>query len=49
MITNTRERDFDVIEITNEMPHNRMGGMGSVIEALTSGFAAIGEIGRAHV
>lgn len=42
MITNTRERDFDVIEITNEMPHNRMGGVGSVIEALTSGFAAIG-------
>ena len=42
MITNTTERDFDVIEITNEMPHNRMGGVGSVIEALTSGFAAIG-------
>jgi len=42
VITNTRERDFDVIEITNEMPHNRMGGVGSVIEALTSGFAAIG-------
>ncbi|WP_349251850.1 glycosyltransferase family 4 protein [Azoarcus sp. L1K30] len=42
MITNTAERDFDVIEITNEMPHNRMGGVGSVIEALASGFAAIG-------
>jgi len=42
MIANTPERDFDVIEITNEMPHNRMGGVGSVIEALTSGFAAIG-------
>lgn len=42
MITNTPERDFDVIEITNEMPHNRMGGVGSVIESLASGFAAIG-------
>lgn len=42
MITNTTERNFDVIEITNEMPHNRMGGVGSVIESLASGFAAIG-------
>ncbi len=42
MITNTAARDFDVIEITNEMPHNRMGGVGSVVEALASGFAAIG-------
>jgi glycosyltransferase involved in cell wall biosynthesis len=42
MITNTTARNFDVIEITNEMPHNRMGGVGSVIEALASGFAATG-------
>lgn len=42
MITNTGERQFDVIEITNEMPHNRMGGVGSVIESLMSGFDALG-------
>lgn len=42
MITNTAARDFDVIELTNEMPHNRMGGVGSVVEALASGFAALG-------
>lgn len=42
MITNTAERRFDVIEITNEMPQNRIGGVGSMIEALMSGFDAIG-------
>jgi glycosyltransferase involved in cell wall biosynthesis len=42
MIANTAERDFDVIEITNEMPQNRIGGVGSVIEALMSGFEALG-------
>ena len=42
MIANTEERRFDVIEITNEMPLNRIGGVGSVIEALTSGFGALG-------
>jgi len=42
VITNTECRDFDVIEITNEMPHNRLGGVGSVIESLMSGFAALG-------
>jgi glycosyltransferase involved in cell wall biosynthesis len=41
LIGNTAERDFDVIEITNEMPHNRMGGVGSVIESLMSGFDAL--------
>ena len=37
VITNTTDRRFDVIEITNEMPHNRIGGVGSVIESLMSG------------
>jgi len=38
MITNTEKRIFDVIEITNEMPFNRVGGVGTVIENLMSGF-----------
>jgi hypothetical protein len=42
MIANTAERDFEVIEITNEMPYNRIGGVGSVIESLMSGFAKLG-------
>jgi glycosyltransferase involved in cell wall biosynthesis len=42
VIANTGEREFAVIEITNEMPHNRMGGVGSVIESLMSGFDALG-------
>jgi glycosyltransferase involved in cell wall biosynthesis len=42
VITNSVGRDFDVIEITNEMPHNRIGGVGSIVEALMSGFDAIG-------
>lgn len=42
MIANTAGRDFEVIEITNEMPHNRMGGVGSVIESLMSGFESLG-------
>jgi hypothetical protein len=41
MIANTAERDFEVIEITNEMPYNRIGGVGSVIESLMSGFAKL--------
>jgi glycosyltransferase involved in cell wall biosynthesis len=41
MIANTAERDFDVIEITNELPQNRVGGVGSVIESLMSGFSAL--------
>jgi glycosyltransferase involved in cell wall biosynthesis len=42
MISNTDRDDFDVIEITNEMPHNRIGGVGSVIESLMSGFSTLG-------
>jgi len=42
MITNTNARDFDVIEVTNELPVNRLGGVGSVIEGLISGFKATG-------
>jgi glycosyltransferase involved in cell wall biosynthesis len=42
VITNTDARAFDVIEITNEMPLNRIGGVGSVIENLLSGFQAVG-------
>lgn len=42
MIANTPARQFDVIEITNEMPYNRIGGVGSVIESLMSGFATLG-------
>jgi glycosyltransferase involved in cell wall biosynthesis len=42
VIGNTVRRRFEVIEITNEMPHNRIGGVGSVIESLMSGFEAIG-------
>ena len=40
-MANTARRHFDVIEITNEMPENRIGGVGSVIESLMSGFAAL--------
>lgn len=42
MLTNTDARSFDVIEVTNEMPVNRIGGVGTVIEHLMTGFAAIG-------
>ena len=42
MIANTACRDFEVIEITNEMPYNRIGGVGSVIESLISGFSTLG-------
>lgn len=38
MRINTDEKNFDVIEITNEMPYNRIGGVGSVIDNLISGF-----------
>jgi glycosyltransferase involved in cell wall biosynthesis len=40
VITNTERRAFDVIEITNEMPLNRTGGVGTVIDNLISGFSA---------
>ncbi len=42
MITNTARQAFDVIEITNEMPLNRMGGVGTVIENLMSGLKSEG-------
>ena len=42
VITNTDRRNFDVIEITNEMPLNRLGGVGTVIENLMTGLAAEG-------
>lgn len=42
MVANTVEREFDVIEVTNEMPWNRIGGVGTVIENLMSGLAATG-------
>ena len=42
MITNTARRRFDVVEVTNEMPVNRIGGVGTVVESLASGFAEIG-------
>jgi glycosyltransferase involved in cell wall biosynthesis len=34
--------EYDVIELTNEMPVNRRGGVGSVIENLDNGFRSIG-------
>jgi glycosyltransferase involved in cell wall biosynthesis len=42
VIANTRRRRFDVVEITNEMPVNRIGGVGTVVENLLSGFEEIG-------
>ena len=42
MIANTGRREFAVVEITNEMPVNRIGGVGSVIEGLLSGFRGLG-------
>jgi glycosyltransferase involved in cell wall biosynthesis len=42
VIANTDLRRFDVVEITNEMPWNRIGGVGTVVENLISGFAALG-------
>lgn len=40
MVANTHRRAFDVVEVTNEMPWNRIGGVGTVIENLISGFDA---------
>jgi glycosyltransferase involved in cell wall biosynthesis len=42
MKTNVDSTEFDVIEITNEMPLNRIGGVGSVVENLITGFEYIG-------
>jgi glycosyltransferase involved in cell wall biosynthesis len=42
VITNTDARSFDVVEVTNEMPVNRIGGVGTVVENLLSGFVDVG-------
>ena len=42
MISNCRLDDFAVVEITNELPFNRLGGVGSAIDSLISGFQTIG-------
>lgn len=42
MITNGKSDKYDVIVITNEMPVNRRGGVGSVIENMASGFSCSG-------
>jgi glycosyltransferase involved in cell wall biosynthesis len=42
VITNTDRRAFDVIEITNEMPVNRTGGVGTVIDNLMTGLTEEG-------
>lgn len=41
MISNCAVNQFDVVEITNELPLNRLGGVGSVIDSLISGFASL--------
>ncbi len=41
MITNSTNSNYDLIEITNELPINRLGGVGSVIENLACGFEAL--------
>lgn len=42
MISNCAVDDVAVIEITNELPLNRLGGVGSAIDSLISGFQAMG-------
>jgi glycosyltransferase involved in cell wall biosynthesis len=42
MISNCAVDDVAVIEITNELPLNRLGGVGSAIDGLSSGFQALG-------
>ena len=41
MLTNFHGNEFDVVEVTNELPVNRLGGVGSVIDNLMSGFNAL--------
>jgi glycosyltransferase involved in cell wall biosynthesis len=41
MISNCTSSNYDLIEITNELPINRFGGVGSVIENLVSGFKSL--------
>jgi len=42
VLTNTDLRSFDVIELTNEMPVHRNGGVGTVVEGLMTGLAYAG-------
>ena len=42
MIANCALDGFEVVEITNELPLNRLGGVGSAIESLISGFRTLG-------
>ena len=42
MIPGQSGADYDVIEVTNEMPLNRKGGVGSVIENLAAGLRFLG-------
>ncbi|KKK83304.1 hypothetical protein LCGC14_2794710, partial [marine sediment metagenome] len=42
MITNSTTSNYDLIEVSNELSINRLGGVGSVIENLASGFDALG-------
>jgi len=42
MITNGKTNKYDAIVVTNEMPVNRRGGVGSVIENMASGFSSAG-------
>lgn len=41
MKSNCKVDAFDVVELTNELPLNRLGGVGSAIEGLISGFDAL--------
>lgn len=42
MISNCALDGMAVVEITNELPFNRLGGVGSAIDSLISGFRSIG-------
>jgi glycosyltransferase involved in cell wall biosynthesis len=42
MISNCAVDQFQFIEVTNELPFNRLGGVGSVIDSLIEGFATLG-------
>jgi glycosyltransferase involved in cell wall biosynthesis len=42
MITNGKSDTYDAVVITNEMPVNRRGGVGSVMENMASGFSSSG-------
>lgn len=42
MISNSSLQGIAILEITNEMPLNRLGGVGSVIDSLIQGFETLG-------